>query len=274
VNADATAPTSPARIANPMLALQRRAFGVGGADTAAELGLAVLGPLAAVLVCWGRVPAIGFVAAAAIPAPILLALVAVRLRSRWAAQDVLGWMDHAAAAEWRESTGSRMPRNSVGAGEWLRAHSENDVRPDLWVAALLMAGRVAEAREGIARLPVETPRQHHRRLDLETAADAADGRPIGSAAADDAVGHDQAASQAERAVHLAYHAAVAAVGHGTDGLPDLAAARVAIGRLPARLAFRLWLIRLRFAAISALFGAWLCAAIMVGLATAGGAVWL
>lgn len=274
MNADASLPTSPAAIDNPMLALQRRAFGAGGVDSAAQLALAVLGPIAAVLLCWGRVHAIVFVAAVVIPTPILLALLALRLRSRWAAQDVLGWMDHVAADEWRESTGSRMPRNSVGAREWLRAHSEKEVRPDLWVAALLMGGRVCEARDGIARLPVETPKQLHRRLDLETAADAASGRPIGSAAADDAVGHDDAASPVDRAAHLAYHAAVAAVGHGADGLPGLAAARPAIGRLPAPLVLRLWLIRLRFAAISALFGVWLFAALMVGLGTAGGVVWV
>lgn len=264
---------SPIGGANPMAELQRRAFGLRGSSATIQLVIAVLGPIAAFLVCWGRVHELVLAAAVLIPTPLVLAVNSFRGRSNWAAQDVLGWLDRDAAARWRDGTGSRMPRNSAQAGAWLRSHEESAVPAEFWVAALLMAGRDDEALAGIARLPVETPAQRHRRLDLQLAADAAAGRPIETASADDAVAEDPLATPAERAAHLAYHASVAATSRGTDGLPVIAAARPGLGRMPLGLTLRMYSIRLRFAAISALFGAWLLAAILVGLATAGGVVW-
>jgi hypothetical protein len=258
---------------NPMIELQRRAFGFGGHGAAIQLGIAVLGPIAAFMLCWSRANELVVAAAVLIPTPAVLAAQSLRGRSSWAAQDVLGWLDRDAAARWREGTGTRMPRNSAQAAAWLQGRHETDSPADLWVAGLLMAGRVDDARERIARLPSETPAQRHRRLDLQLAADAAGGRPLEAAPADDAALADQSAAQDARAAHLAYHASVAAASHGADGLPVLAAARPALGRLPRALVVQLYAIRFRYAAISALFGAWLLVAILVGLATAGGVVW-
>lgn len=264
---------SPVGGANPMTELQRRAFGFGGSSATIQLGIAFIGPIAAFLVCWGRAHELVIVAAVLIPTPVLLGAQSLRRRSNWAAQDVLGWLDRDAAARWREGTGTRMPRNAAQAGAWLLSHYESAVPGDFWVAALLMAGRTDEARERIALLPAETPAQLHRRRDLQLAADAAAGLPIETLSADDAIAADPSAALVARAVHLAYHASVAATSRGTDGLPVLVAARPAIGRLPLGLALQLYSIRFRFVAISALFGAWLLVAILVGLATAGGVVW-
>jgi hypothetical protein len=264
---------SPIGGANPMMELQRRAFGLGGSSATIHLGIAVLGPIAAFLVCWGRAHGLVTAALVLIPTPALLSLVALRGRARWSAQDVLGWLHRDAAAGWRAGTGSRMPRNRIEAADWLGRHSETDVMPDWWAAALLMAGRVDEARERTARLPAETPGQLHRRIDLELAADAAEGRPIDSAAAVAAIWRDSGATATQRTADAAYHQAVAATSRGTDSLPGLAAARPALGRLPLGLALELFSIRFRFAAISVLFGAWLLVAILVAMASAGGVVW-
>jgi len=258
--------------ANPMEELQRRAFGFGGFGATIQLGLAVLGPIAAFLLCWDRAHGLAVAAAVLIPTPTLLVLQALRGRSNWAAQDVLGWLQRAIAAEWRAATGSPMPRNRSEARAWLGRRSETDMAPDWWAAALLVAGRVGEARERIARLSVETPGQLHRRLDLEQAADAAEGLPIDSAAAVAAISSDAGATATRRTADTAYHESVAAVSRGSDGPPILAAARPALGRLPLALSLQLYAIRFRYAAISALFGAWMLAAILVGLATAGGVV--
>jgi hypothetical protein len=265
---------SPVAGTNSVIELQRRAFGFGGAGATILLCIAVLGPIAAFLLCWDRAHGLVVAAAVLVPTPAVLVLQSLRGRANWAAQDVLGWLDRDAAAQWRDATATRVPRNSAQAGVWLASHRESDVPSGVWVTALLMAGRVDEARGRIARLPAETPAQLHRRLDLQLAADAADGRPIAAASADDAAAADSVAAPVTRAVHLAYHASVAAASHGGDGLPALAAARPALGRLPAGLTLQLYSIRFRFAAISALFGAWLLAAILVGMGTAGGAVWI
>jgi hypothetical protein len=186
---------------------------------------------------------------------------------------VLGWLDGEAAARWREGTGTPMPRNSAQAAAWLQGRDESVVPADYWVAALLMAGRVEDATERIGKLPAETPEQRRRRSDLRLAADAAAGRRADYEAADEAVVADPAADPVARAVHLAYHGAVSATSNGADGLPLLAGARPAIGRLPLPHALRLYAIRFRYAAISVLFGSWLLAAVLVGLATSGGVVW-
>lgn len=270
-----SAASSPATVVNPMVALQRRAFGFGGPGSTIQLVAAIAGPIAAMLLCSGRVAGALVVAAVLLPTPALLALVAVRGRSTWPVQDVLGWLDREAAVQWQADTASRMPRSSPQASAWLSGRSEEDAPADAWVAALLMAGRVDEARERIGRLPSSTPAQLHRQCDLLLAADSADGRPIEAraTAADEAASADETASPATCKIHLAYHAAVVATGRGSDGLELLAATRPAIGRLPSRIRLQLFVIRFRFVAVSLLFGAWLLVAILVGLATSGGVVW-
>src|ERR1035437_2575472 len=142
---------------NPMAGLQRQAFGFGGTSSNVQLALSVVGPIAAVLLTWGRVHWLGFLAAVLLPTPALLAILALRHRSRWAAQDVLFWLNDVAAADWQRRTGSRMPRNSVEANAWLGGRAESDVPLDCWVAALLMAGLVDESPEAPARLPIGNP---------------------------------------------------------------------------------------------------------------------
>jgi hypothetical protein len=258
-----------------MVALQRRAFGYGGPGSTIQLVVAVAGPIVAMVLCSGRVVGAVEVAAVLIPTPALLAIFALRGRSAWPAQGLLGWLDREAAAQWQSDTTSRMPHSSPQASAWLNGRTEEDVAADAWVAALLMAGRVDEARERIGRLPAATPAQLHRQCDLLLAADSADGRPIETraTAADEAASSDETALPATRTVHLAYHAAVVATARGSDGLGLLAAARPVLGRLPSRLSLQLWVIRFRFVAASLLFGAWLLVAILVGLATSGGIVW-
>jgi hypothetical protein len=271
----ASAAALPAPVVNPMVALQRCAFGFGGPASTIQIVVAVAGPIVAMLLCSGRVVGAVVVAAVLIPTPALLAVVALRARPRWPAQAVLGWLDREAAVQWQSDTASRMPRSSPQATAWLNGHAEEDVPRDVWVAALLMAGRVDEARERIGRLPATTPAELHRQCDLLLAADSADGRPIETraAAADEASSADDTASPATRAAHAAYHAAVAVTGRGSDGVGLLIAARPAIGRLPSRLSLQLMVIRFRFVAVSLLFGAWLLVAVLVGLATSGGVVW-
>ena len=270
-----SAATSPAPVVNPMVAMQRRAFGYAGPGSTIQLVVAVAGPIVAILLCSGRVVGVVEVATVLIPTPALLATFALRGRSTWPAQALLGWLDREAALQWQSETASRMPRSSPQAIAWMNARAEDAVQADAWVAALLMAGRIDEARERIGRLPAATPAQLHRQCDLLLAADSSDGRPIETraTAADEAASSDETAMPAIRTVHLAYHAAVVATARGSDGLGLLAAARPVLGRLPSRLSLQLFVIRFRFVAVSLLFGAWLLVAILVGLATSGGVVW-
>lgn len=231
------------------------------------------GPIAAFLLCWGRVHELALTVAVLVPTPGMLALLSLRGRSNWAAQDAIGWIDREAAERWRDLAGNPMPRNSIQAAAWLDGHPDRDLPAGLQASALLMAGRIGEARQAIASLPAESPADLHQREDFRLAADAAEGLPVDVTAADETLKNDPASEPAARAVHLGYHAAIAAESRGIDGLPALAAARPALGRLPAALALRLWVIRFRNAVVSALFGAWLLAAILVGLATSGGVVW-
>ncbi|MGD0121066.1 MAG: hypothetical protein ABSC46_00715 [Candidatus Limnocylindrales bacterium] len=174
--------------------LRRRAFGFGGTGSALQTALAVAGPIVTAVAGWGRMDPVAFAAAVLVPAPVLLAVLAFGGRSRWAAQEVLAWLDSATV-------------------------------------------------------------------------------PVVMASADEAGLDDPAAAPAERPAHFAYRAAVEAVSRGLDGLAVLAAARPDTGRLGPYPTLKLWLIRLRFSIASALFGAWLLAAIAVAMATAGGVVW-
>jgi len=174
------------RGAHPIAALQRRA-GSGQVGSALELIVAVAGPIGAFLLCWGRVHETILVSAVLIPTPALLALLSLRHRSTWAAQDALVRMD------------------------------------------------------GVA--------------------------------ADRAVSREPTASFGELAANPADRSSVRAGDREVDGLPGRASARLATGRPGPGSALRVWLVRFRFAVVTALFGPWLLAAILVGLATAGGVVW-
>ncbi len=235
------------RRADPIVTLQRRAFGLRVSGTGIRLAAAVAGPAAALVLCSGPRQGDRPGCCRSDPNAGAARSSGFAFAVDWPAQEVLTWMDHVAATEWRTRTGSRMPRNSVLAGEWLRGHAESEVPADAWASALLMAGRLEEARCRIDALPRSTPAQLHRRLDLELAADAAGGRAIEMSAVDDAAARDTAADPVAVTVHLAFHASVAAASNGIDGLPILAPARPALGRLPAALILKLGLMRFRSA---------------------------
>ncbi len=76
------------------------------------------------------------------------------------------------------------------------------------------------------------------------------------------------------ATALARHAAVGAASHGDSSLPELSAVRFAFGPLRGSRALSVWTVRLRFAILSLLFGAWILVGIVVGMAASGGAFWL
>jgi len=64
-----SAASSPATVVNPMVALQRRAFGFGGPGSTIQLVAAIAGPIAAMLLCSGRVAGALVVAAVLLPTP-------------------------------------------------------------------------------------------------------------------------------------------------------------------------------------------------------------
>ena len=86
----AQAPSLPAPVVNPMVAMQRRAFGYAGPGSTIQLVVAVAGPTVTILLCSGRVVGVVEVAAVLIPTPALLAIFALRGRSTWPAQALLG----------------------------------------------------------------------------------------------------------------------------------------------------------------------------------------
>lgn len=264
---------APLSATNPYFALRRRVYRWGRAQVAAPLGIAVLGPgILAAAGLAGRLPAVALAALVVIPTPILESLLAVRTRREWAAQDVLGWLDWTALRRWGERTSAKRPRSPIEAGVWITGHPAGSAPESLRASVLILAGRVAEAREVIAALPSSTPGELRERLELELDADAFESRPLVVGAADDSVRADTGQSAAEIEVRLAYHAALAAVSCGGDGLAELAKARPAIGRLPDQLVRRLWLGRLRFAVLAFFLEVWILVSILVALSAASGTV--
>lgn len=260
--------------ASPLQILQARVFRRGRAESAVPLLVAIGGPiLLLVLGLAVRVSGPGLLAMLLIPTPVIEALIVLRYRNLWPAQEVLGRVDWEALEEWSEEGGGRHPSNRRQMEEWLNRHPEGSVPATLRARALLMCGRVAEGRRAIANLPVETPQQRHRRADLEFAADVLDGPPIDTTAADLAIKSDLSLSPALAVAHVAYHAALEAVAGGGDGVVQLSDARPLIGEFPPALVRRVWLGRLRFVISSVVFGAWLWACLVVGLGTASGVVW-
>ena len=258
---------------NPYLTLRERVFGWGRARVAIPVGVAVVGPVVlASISLVGHLPGPAFAALVLVPTPLVEAFLALRTRREWTAQEVLGWLDWTTVRDWQERGGGRRPRSPIEARAWLTANEAGSVPAIARASMLILAYRPAEARDAIAALPVGTPRENRERFELEMDAAAFELRPLEFAAADEAIRADGALSPAERAVRLAYHAALAAVARGGDGLAELAAARPTIDRLPPDLLRRVWLGRLRFAVLAVVLEVWILVAILVALSTASGTV--
>ncbi|HEY5488186.1 MAG TPA: hypothetical protein VIK06_11090 [Candidatus Limnocylindrales bacterium] len=268
-----TASAEPAPSINPYLALRQRVFRWGRAQVAVPVAVAVVGPgaLAAIGLAV-HIPGALLAALVLVPTPILEALLALQARREWTAQEVLGWLDWTTLELWAQRTEGRRPRSAIEAQAWLVGHGEASVPAVLRASMLILAGRLTEARDVIAALPDATPRARRERLELELDADAFGHRSLDVDSVDDAVRADVDQSPAEKAARLAYHAALAAVARGGDGLAELAMARPAIGRLPADLRRRLWLGRLTFAVLALVLEVWILVAILVALSTASGLV--
>lgn len=218
-------------------------------------------------------PALEFAAVVVVPTPLLLVLLILRTRRLWPAQEAIICINLTASDRWRENLGGRMPATPGQARSWLERHAEASAPPNTWAGMLLTAGRREEAREAISRLPSESAHDRHRLRELELALAIDEGRPLDTVAADDALRADKETSPAVRDLHLAYHAALMAVDRGGDGIAPLTAARAVAGPLPAGYHRRILVRRFQSALLAALLGAWLLAAILVGMATSGGVVW-
>jgi hypothetical protein len=268
-----TASAKPPPSVNAYLALRERVFGWGRARVAVPVGVAVLAPVVLATVgLAGHIPGTALAALVLLPTPLVEALMALRTRREWAAQEVLGWLDWTTVKDWRERAGGKRPRSPIEARAWLAANDSASVPAIARANMLILAFRPAEARDTIAALPAGTPREHRERLELELDADAFELRPLEFGALDEATRADGALSSAERAARLAYHAALAAVARGGDGLAELAVARAAINPLPPDLLRRVWLGRLRFAVLAVVLEVWILVAILVALSTASGTV--
>lgn len=263
-----------ARRPDPSVALLRQVFGIGPLESKLLVVVAIMGPL--LLLGFGLLLGLHGAATAflvLVPIPAIGAALGLRDRKRWPALDVIWWQSRQGAATWHREVGGSLPRNARGAREWLQAHPEGSTPACARATVLLLAGRVYSARQTLAAMPIETPADRRRRLDLLMAADAHEGLPIDTTAVDAAIREDPDQPPEEVAVHLAYHEALVEVDRGGDGLPALLAARASLGRLPSDLSRRLWLHRFRYAAGSFAVGAWLLAMVLVGMASSGGVVW-
>jgi len=234
----------------------------------------VVGPLASFVVALGlALPAVPFAAVVLVPTPLLLALVVYRGRRLWPAQECLAWINLVGSDAWRAEVGERMPGTAAQSKAWLQRHPEGSASESFRAGVMLAAGRLAEAREAMTGLPTGSARERHRRLDLEIALDAKEGRPLDIAAADDALREDVEMPEVEKGLHLAYHAALLAADLGRDCVTPLVAARALAGPIPPGYARRMWLTRYRAVIAALVIGAWLLAAVLVGAATSGGVVW-
>ena len=256
-----------------MVVLAQRTFGLGGLETSLQLIAAVAGPIVLALVCWGRLPGLLTAAAILVPTPVALATLALRGRRRWPAQEVAALFDDSLHREWLADGIEKIPRNPAEAGTWLAAHPDGTVATYLRANVLLVSGRLEEARAAIAQLPVASARDRRIRTGLELVADAYQGLPIDTTAADAALSADPDLPPAQIAVRLAHNSAVASIDRGGDGQAELAAARSQIGLLSSVVRRRVALLRFRFALISALVGAWVLVSLVVALSTSSGVVW-
>jgi hypothetical protein len=267
------ASADPAPTTNPYFALRQRVFRWGRAQITFPVAIAVLGPgVIAVVGLAARLPGPLLVALVLVPTPLLEAVLAVRVRREWPAQEVLGWLDWTTLGVWTALAVGRRPRSPIEAQRWLETHGEAAVPQGARAGILILAGRLTEARDVIASLPVATPRERRERLELELDASSFGFLPFSVDAADGSIRADADQSPAEKTARLAYHSALAAVVKGGDGLAELAAARPVISLLPAELRRRLWLGRLRFAILAAVLEVWILVAILVALSTSSGVV--
>lgn len=81
-------------------------------------------------------------------------------------------------------------------------------------------------------------------------------------------------SSAERELRPAMHAGLLAADTGGDCLAPLAAAKTKAGRLPAGYRRRILATRYRGVLFAIVGGVWILVAIVIGMAVAGGVVWL
>ncbi|HEX7495681.1 MAG TPA: hypothetical protein VF349_03520 [Candidatus Limnocylindrales bacterium] len=265
---------SSARRRNPYLALRREIRGRGTLENRLLFAAAVAGPV--LFLSIGLLAGMHGAAVALLvllPTPALGVAIGLRRRAVWPALDVISWLDRQAAAEWRREVGGSAPRNASGARAWLESHPAGSAPKWAIATALVLAGRIPAARQAISATPLDTPGARRRRLELELVADAGEGLPIDTTTVEAAIREDPGLAPDDVAARLAYHRALAEIDRGGDGLTPLLAARASLGRLPSDLAWRLWLVRFQYAAVSFTVGAWLLVTVLVGLATSGGAVW-
>jgi hypothetical protein len=263
-----------ARRPNPYTELQQQVCGCGTVENRLIFAVAIVGPC--IFLGIGLLTGLhGAVVALLVllPTAALGAALGLRGRSSWPALDVVWWLNRQAAGNWRRQVGGSVPRNEAGARAWLESHPEGSV-PD-WARATVMvlAGRLASAHQAIAAMPIDTPTDRRRRLELELVLSAREGLQFDSTAVDAAIREDTDGPAEDSQAHLAYHAALAEVDAGRTGILPLLAARSSLGRLPSDLTRRLWLVRFRYAAASLVTGFWLLVTVIVGLATSGGVVW-
>ena len=239
-----------------------------------HIGLVVAGQLLAFALAFVMsLPAVLFAVVMLVPVPLLQAIVVFSGRRLWPAQEAILWLYLTTADEWRRTRGETMPRTPSQAKAWLRRNPEGSAPDEARAGILLVAGRLAEGGEAISRLPTESARDRLRRLDLELALATMEGGPLDTTAADAAMRADIETPSVERDLHLAYHAALKAIDSGGDAIETLTRARLAAGRLPAAYARRIWTGRLMGVMAAVAIGVWVLAAMLVGLATAGGVVW-
>jgi hypothetical protein len=239
-----------------------------------RIGLVLAGQLLAFAVAFAlSLPAVPFAAVMLVPVPFLQAIVVFSGRRLWPAQEATLWLSLMTADEWRRKRGEPMPRTPAQAKTWLRRNPEGSAPGEVRAGIMFVAGLLAEAGHAISRLPTESTRDRFRRLDLDLALAAMEGGPLDTGAADDAIRADIETPQIERDLHLAYHAALKAIDGGGDAIEPLTRARWAAGRPPSAYARRIWARRLSGVIAAVAIGVWVLAAVLVGLATAGGVVW-
>jgi hypothetical protein len=180
---------------------------------------------------------------------------ALHPRSR-RAMEAFMWLGHQARDEARAASRGGIPTTRSGAARWLRRHVPRDEDPrevrEMRVDALLLAGRVPEARAAAEALPSATPEDRFGRaaaldfVDWWTGGEGDVPTMVEAAAAIEPAG-SQSRLRAEVAVavakvrHHAGSAPVTTVDQAVDRLAPLLAAREELGALAdGRLRRELW----------------------------------
>jgi hypothetical protein len=93
--------------------------------------------------------------------------------------DVIAWTAQEAQREWTAaSPGSTVPRSPTQARRWLAGHPETEANRPQRLAAALMAGDLAGARETLGRYPVGTAFERHQRAADGLGVDLVSGRTL------------------------------------------------------------------------------------------------